>query len=226
MRFRLTSPVFDDRLRPTKQRLLAPIVDLVAVLPPLGLTGAGLALGLASAFAAADSRWLLAGVLFVANRLVDGLDGDVARERSEVTDDGGYADIVADTIVYAAIPLGAAAGSDIDHIWPITGVLLASFYVNITTWTYLAALIEKRGRLTNNSAGPHSDPATSAVMPAGLVEGAETIVFFLFMLAFPRWLDWTMGVMAAAVVLGAGQRFVRGHRGLRTNAFNTERVDA
>ncbi len=226
MRIRLTSRVFDDRLRPTKQRLLAPLVDLVAVLPPLGLTAAGLALGLASAFAAADSRWLLAGVLFSANRLVDGLDGDVARARSEVTDHGGYADIVVDTIVYAAIPLGAAAGSDIDHIWPIAGLLLASFYVNTTTWTYLAALIEKRGRAANDDDRPAAASATSVVMPSGLVEGAETIVFFLFMLAFPGWLDWTMGIMAAAVALGAGLRFVSGHRSLRVSAANVERVNA
>ncbi len=63
-------------------------------------------------------------------------------------------------------------------------------------------------------------------MPSGLVEGAETIVFFLFMLAFPSWLDWTMGIMAAAVAIGAGLRFVSGHRSLRASAVNAERVNA
>lgn len=230
----LTVIVFDDRLRPTKQRLLAPLVELVAFLPPFALTAAGLVLGLASALAAADGRWVIALLLFVGNRLVDGLDGDVARARSDVTDHGGYADIVVDTIVYAAIPLGAAAGSDIDHIWPIAGLLLASFYINTTTWTYLAALIEKRGRQANsgqsNSGQSSSDsrpaPVTSVVMPTGLVEGAETIGFFIVMLLVPAWLDWTMGMMAGAVAIGAGLRFVRGQRSLRESAEQFDQVNA
>ena len=206
--------MFDTRLRQTKQRVFAPIVDLVVSFPPLGLTFGGLVLGLAAAVAAADSRWLVALALFVANRTVDGLDGEVARARTEASDDGGYADMVADTIVYAAIPLGAAAGSGIDHIWPLVAALVASFYINTTTWAYLAALFEKRGR-----PAAMSDPSlhvTSIVMPPGLVEGSETVVFFAVMLAFPAWLDWTMGVMAAAVFLGAGLRFVGGYQRLRT----------
>lgn len=188
----------------------------------MGLTGAGLVLGVASALAAADSRWWLALVLFAANRLVDGLDGEVASARAEVSDHGGYADMVVDTVVYAVVPIGAAVGSDIDHIWPFAAVLLASFYVNTTTWAYLAALIEKRGR----GGSPNAPPTTSIVMPAGLVEGVETIGFFVFMLAFPAWLDWTMGVMAVAVSAGAALRFARGHRSLRDRTVGAERVSA
>lgn len=184
----------------------------------------GLALGLGAALAAADSRWVLALVLFAANRLVDGLDGDVARARSEESDHGGYADIVADSIVYAAVPLGAAAGSDLDHIWPIAAVLLASFYLNTTTWMYLAAVIEKRGRASGAEIG--AGTVTSTVMPAGLIEGAETAAFFTVMLAVPMWLDWTMAVMAFAVLVGAGVRFVRGHRNLRVADAAPERMNA
>lgn len=213
--------MFDARLRQTKQWVFAPVVDLVVSFPPLGLTVGGLVLGLAAAVAAADGRWLIALVLFMANRTVDGLDGEVARVRAEASDDGGYADMVADTIVYAAIPLGAAAGSGIDHIWPLAAALVASFYVNTTTWAYLSALFEKRGRL---AATPDTSPhVTSIVMPPGLVEGSETVVFFAVMLAFPAWLDWTMGIMAAAVFLGAGLRFVGGYRRLRTSDDTTDR---
>lgn len=218
--------MFDARLRPIKQRMLAPLVDRVAYAPPLGLTVAGLVLGLAAALAAADSRWWLALALFGANRVIDGLDGDLARARSEESDHGGYADIVVDTIVYAAIPLGAAAGSGIDHIWPITAALVASFYVNSTTWTYLAAVIEKRGRIAAGGFGSDSSPVTSIVMPAGLVEGAETIVFFVVMLAAPGVLDWTMGTMAVAVSVGAVVRFVRGHHRLRVADAVLEKVSA
>lgn len=200
--------------------MLAPLVDRLAFVSPVALTVTGLVLGLAAALAAADANWPLALLLFLMNRLVDGLDGDVARARSEATDRGGYADIVVDTIVYAAIPLGAAAGSDIDHIWPIVALLVGSFYINTTTWTYLAAVIEKRGRIAGGN------PSTSVVMPTGLIEGAETVVFFVVMLAIPGWLDWTMGVMAAAVAIGASVRFFRGHRMLREQTSSDERVSA
>lgn len=218
--------MFDARLRPLKQRMLAPLVWRAVGSPPLALTAAGLLLGLAAALAAANSRWLLALLLFVANRLVDGLDGDVARARSEASDHGGYADIVVDTIVYAAVPLGAAAGSDIDHIWPIAAALVASFYVNSTTWMYLAAVIEKRGRVADTGLVRESATTTSVVMPAGLIEGAETIAFFVLMLAVPGWLDWTMGTMAVAVSAGAIARFVRGHQRLRAVSDAAQKISA
>ena len=211
--------MFDASLRPVKQRVLAPLVGPLTALPPLGLTSGGLVLGLLSGLAAADSRWLLALFLFIANRLVDGLDGEVARARSGATDRGGYADIVADTVVYAAIPLGAAAGSNLEHIWPIAAVLIASFYVNTTTWMYLAALTEKHRH-------QEVPTTTSTVMPPGLIEGAETVVFFVAMLAAPMWLDWTMGFMAVTVMLGAGVRFVGGHRGLADDSIDEDRVRA
>jgi len=211
--------VFDAQLRQTKQRAYAPVVDLMVALPPIGLTVGGLLLGLAAAVAAADSRWMLALALFVANRAVDGLDGEVARARGEASDEGGYVDMVVDTVVYAAIPLGAAAGSNIDHIWPLAAGLVASFYINTTTWAYLSALFEKRGRLAADAAAPPHEAGThgtSIVMPPGLVEGAETVVFFAVMLALPELLDWTMGIMATAVALGAAVRFRSGCRQLRT----------
>ena len=207
--------MFDTHLRPVKQRVFAPFVAAASNLSPTVLTATGLGFGLASAVAAADARWWPALGLFAANRIADGLDGDVARSRSEATDQGGYADMVFDTIIYAAIPLGAAAGSDIDHIWPVAAFLIASFYVNSISWSYLAALIEKRGRAETGQ------PSTSIVMPAGLVEGAETMVFFAVMLTFPSVLDWTMGVMAAAVSIGAMVRFSLGHRALH-RASDTE----
>ncbi len=207
---------------------------LVVSFPPLGLTVGGLALGLAAAAAAADGRWWLALALFLANRTVDGLDGEVARAKAEASDDGGYADMVVDTVVYAAVPVGAAAGSGIDHIWPLSAALVASFYVNTTTWAYLAALfekreqLEKRGQLEKRDRQPVGHAAnaqvTSVVMPPGLVEGTETVVFFAVMLAFPAWLDWTMGAMAASVFLGAGVRFLGGYRQLRERSETSERV--
>lgn len=220
--------MFDDRLRPPRQRALAPLVEVLAPVPPMWLTVGGLVVGLAAAFLAAIGQGWVALALFAVNRLIDGIDGDLARRnatrsgRNEPSDRGGYVDIVADSVVYAALPVGAALGSDIDHIWVVAALLLASFYLNTITWAYLAAVIEKRGR----SSQKDGVVVTTVVMPAGLVEGAETILFFVVMLAVPSWLDWTMGLMAAAVASGAALRFITGQRRLVDGAVTVGRVDA
>jgi phosphatidylglycerophosphate synthase len=118
-------------------------------------------------------------VLWLLSRLADGLDGAVARHQGTASDGGGLVDIVADTIGYAMIPLGIAAGDRHQRAWITVAVLLATFYVNAVSWTYLAALLEKRAR----RAPPARRPAP--IMPRGLVEGTETIVFFTVALAWP-----------------------------------------
>ncbi len=203
----LTVPVFDERLRPTKATLLSPVAERMPAVDADRLTGLALGFGLAAGVAAARSWWWLALVLFLAGRLFDGLDGEVARGQGATSDAGGYTDITADTLVYIAVPIGASIGSSIDHVWPITALLLASFYLNTITWAYLSAVLEKR-----SAAGERT---TSVVMPAGLIEGTETIAFFVVMLAIPAWLDWTMAVMAAAVTVGAAIRFVQGRHRIR-----------
>ncbi len=192
--------MFDSQLRPYKATLLAPVASSLS-LPPSWVTLAGLLLGLGAALAASQGLWLFAFSLFIANRLLDGLDGEMARLSDGSSDAGGYTDITADTVVYAAVPLGVAVGTDIGHIWPLTALLLASFYVNTITWTYLAALIEKRQSSTQRP--------TSVVMPRGLVEGGETFVFFSLMLLIPSRLDWIMALMAGAVFVGAFLRFTQ-----------------
>lgn len=201
--------MLDQRLRRTKEQVLGPLGAAVAPhVPPLALTLGGLVLTLAAAGLAAGEVWLGALVLWLLGRLLDGLDGVVARRRGSAGDLGGMLDLVADTVGYAAVPLGVAAGLDERGAWVAVAVLLATFYVNAVTWTYLAALLEKRAA----GAGATGE-LTSTTMPAGLVEGTETIVLFALLLAVPALAVATMWVMAAAVLVTAGQRVVWAARG-------------
>ncbi len=177
---------------------------------PTAITGVALGLGVGAAAAAAAGVGALAVGLWLANRFVDGLDGAVARLRTRATDQGGYLDIVGDTLVYALIPLGVAVGVDDRSTWIATAVLLASFYVNSITWAYLSALLERR------SAGAQANgEVTSVTMPVGLVEGAETVVWFTLLLAVASLAPWWMGTMAAATLAGALLRVRAGFRVLR-----------
>jgi phosphatidylglycerophosphate synthase len=197
--------MIDSVLRPGKDAALAPIVRRVPRwLGPGWLTAAGLVATLgAAALAASGTR--AAVVLFLVGRLLDGIDGALARERGMASDLGGYLDIVADTVGYAAVPIGLAVAAGTTGAWAACAVLLGTFYVNAVSWTYLAAVREKRGaREGDDTAG--SEPSIS--IPTGLVEGGETIAFYTAMLVWPSVAPELSVVMAVLVAVTVVQRLV------------------
>ncbi len=112
--------MWDESLRLTKERLLAPLaLALPRYLPacissPNALTLVAFALGLASVACCATAGganntegwwWAWALVFWLFNRLVDGLDGVVARQTGRQTDFGGYLDLMCDFTVYALLPV-------------------------------------------------------------------------------------------------------------------------
>lgn len=204
--------MLDRALRRHKEVVLAPVVRLVPRgLHPTALTVAAVVPGLGAAVAAAAGEPGLALALWLANRILDGLDGAVARRAGRQSDLGAYADMLLDVVVYAAVPLGIAVGQDGRAAWIAAAALLAAFYVNAISWSYLSALLEGRGA----GAAAHGD-LTAVTMPPGLVEGAETVVLFALALAVPEWSVAVMWVMAAGVAVGVGQRAVAAAHALRS----------
>ncbi len=200
--------MLDEALRKTKDQILAPFAStLSGRVSATLLTLTGLALGLAAAVAVALGMNTLALVLWLANRTVDGIDGTVARLDGSQCDLGGYLDMMCDVVVYAAlalaIPVGGGAGQ-----WAAAGVMLAAFYVNITSWTILATMLETR-RLTD----PHGR-STSMHMQRGFMEGSETILAFVLLIIVPQWRFAVMLVAAAAAFASAAQRIVFAVRNL------------
>lgn len=210
--------MIDRSLRTVKRYALAPISTPLAhrlVRRGAGpVTSAGLGIGLAAAAAAALGAFAAALALWLLNRLLDGLDGEVARRLGRADDLGGYLDLLADLTVYAAVPIGAAIGTaglagtagtagaaGSTWTWPLVAVLLATYYVNLGSYAFLAALMEKRGR-----GAAKRGEATSLVMPAGLVEGFETALLVSAMLALPALLPLWLALTAALVAVTAAQR--------------------
>lgn len=194
----------DAILRGPKDRVLGPIARRTPRgVHPIAITLVAFIPGIGAAVAAADSRHTLAVGLWLLNRVLDGLDGTVARQRERQSDLGAYLDILMDVVVYAAVPIGIAVALDSRGAWIAAAALLATFYVNTISWAYLAAILERRAATTDRT-----DRATAVVMPGGLVEGAETIVVFCVMLAVPAWAETLFWVMAAAVAVTVGQRVV------------------
>lgn len=155
------------------------------------VTLAGLGLGLvAAAIIAVGGPGWAAALPLLASRIADGLDGAVARARGK-TDFGGYLDIVCDFVFYAAIPMAFVLRDP--GVNAVAGAfLLASFYVNGTTFLGFAVLAERRGMETR------ARGEKSLYFTAGLLEGTETIGFFVVLCLVP-WafapLAWAFGAL-------------------------------
>ncbi|MFN8828688.1 MAG: CDP-alcohol phosphatidyltransferase family protein [Labrys sp. (in: a-proteobacteria)] len=141
-----------------------------------GVTTAGLVAGLGAAVAIALHAPLLGLVLIGLSRLLDGLDGAVARASAK-TDRGGYLDIVFDFIFYGAVPLAFAVADPAMAI--PAAVLLFAFYVNGASFLAYAIFAAKRGLETRGRGDK------SLYFTAGLAEGTETIAVFVAMCLWP-----------------------------------------
>ena len=207
--------VIDARLRP----VLAPVLDRAAAvldrswLCPDRLTVAGLVTGLGSAGAAALQAWALALVLWLVSRLLDGLDGPLARRRASGPGGdagaGGFLDITSDFVVYGAgvvgVAVGASAGSGAPW-WPFLLVLLA-YYVNGTALLAFSSIAERSGR--------QRDDGRSLSFLGGLAAGFETVVVHAVWLALPGAAAPVAVVWAVVVGVGAAQRTWAGYQALR-----------
>ena len=161
------------------------------------VTIVGLALGLlAAALIACGAAGWIALIPFLASRVADGLDGAVARA-SDITDFGGYLDIVCDFIFYGAIPFAFVLRDPTGN--GIAGAfLLTSFYANGASFLSFAILAAKRGMKTE------ARGVKSLYFTAGILEGTETIAFFLLICVFPNAfvpLAWGFGVLCFVTAL-------------------------
>ncbi|MEN9226370.1 MAG: CDP-alcohol phosphatidyltransferase family protein [Thermostichus sp. HHBFW_bins_43] len=202
--------LLDKVLRQWKERLLAPLLETpLQQVHPLAITLSGFAIGLGSGTAAAMGAYGLGLGLWLLNRVMDGLDGTLARLQRRQSDLGGYLDMLLDVVVYAAVPLGLAFHQGSLLGYAVLALMLASFYINLCAWMYLAGLLEKRQQASDNAlARPKDDRLTSLSMPSGLIEGSETIVFYGLFFLFPQQMVGLFGLMAVLVLFSAVQRLI------------------
>lgn len=191
----------------TARRLLAPWLERVAAvldragISPLALTGAGFASGIAACLTAASGRWDFALALWLTNRLLDGLDGPVARRRG-ATELGGFLDLVADFTVYGGFVVAVAYAVPEARLAGI--VLLGTYYVSGTAFLALSSVLERRAH--DGLDGEVAQDGRSLRFVGGLAEGAETVVVYSLICLLPAYAGGLAWTFAAAVAITAGQR--------------------
>lgn len=193
--------MFDTSLRCFKDRVGEPLARHMSQVSPLFVSALALIIGLLATYAAFKGQYLWALALWILNRVLDGLDGLIARLHNGQSDFGGYVDILTDFTVYAALPIGLVAGAASSERYLALAILLASFYINTASWMYLAAILEKH-------AAHASDTQTTIVMPAGIIGGFETIIAYGIFLLFPAHMTALFSIFAALVFITTLQRLV------------------
>jgi phosphatidylglycerophosphate synthase len=172
--------MFDSRLRPMIDPALQALATRLQIwgVTANALTSLGMVIGILSGTLIAYEHYLAGLVLVLINRLLDGLDGALAR-RAGPTDFGGYLDIVADFVFYVSVPLGFGL-ADPENLLPALA-LVASFTLTGISFLAFAAIASKRG-LETRAHGPKS-----FFYSTGIAEGAETILVFVLMCIWPVW---------------------------------------
>jgi phosphatidylglycerophosphate synthase len=151
------------------------------------VTWTGFALGVGAAGAVAIGWHMTALVLLPLSRLLDGLDGSVARATSP-TDRGAYLDVVLDFLFYALFVFAFALEAPEKGL--AASFLILGFVGTGTTFLAHATFLAKRG------VTPAPEDRKGLAYLGGLTEGTETIALFMFVCLFPdtfAWAAWGFG---------------------------------
>lgn len=201
--------MFDPKILPLTRKIL----DLPArLLVRVGVSAdqvtiTGFIIGLLAVPFLAFELYEFALAAILLNRLCDGLDGAVAR-RTQLTDAGGFLDVVLDFIFYSAVVFGFLLASPEQNAIA-AGLLLVTFMGTGSTFLAFASVAGKRG--IENPEYPNK----SLHYMGGLTEGFETILAFVAFCLWPQHFPVLAYIFAAACWLTAITRIVAGYRTLK-----------
>ena len=146
------------------------------------------------------------GVLLV-SRLLDGLDGAVAR-LTQTSDRGAFLDITLDFLVYASVPLAFALAQPAANALP-AAVLLAAFIGTGSSFLAFSVMAERRGLKSD------AYPSKGIYYLGGLTEATETLICFALMCLWPMHFAWFAYGFAAMCAMTIATRIAGGWRALK-----------
>ena len=172
--------MIDAKLLPLQRRLLRPIaLGLVTFgVRADQVTITGFLLGIVALPLLASQQYTWALVFILLNRVLDGIDGEVAR-LTIATDRGAFLDIALDFVFYATIPLGFALANVTENALA-AAVLLAAFVGTGSSFLAFSLMAQKR------KLHAQKFPSKGLYYLGGLTEGAETIAVFVAFCLWPN----------------------------------------
>lgn len=151
------------------ERIRSPIVRVLAAIGvrPNHLTVLGALIAVGSGYSASQGALQLAGLIFLAGSLMDGLDGALARHTNSVSRTGAFLDSVLDRVGEAALLIGLslyfAQEGDALAVVATTSALALSMLVS-----YARARAESLG-LNRGGIIPAPRPVRVVILSAGLI---------------------------------------------------------
>lgn len=141
------------------------------------MTFIGFICGLLAILSIIFHQYSLAASFIVCNRLADGLDGAIARQ-SQLTDFGGFLDIVCDFIIYSGVVFAFGLIRPENLLY--ASFLIFSFIGPITSFLAYAIIASKR-QITSQKRGKKS-----FYYLGGICEGTETAAVLILFCITPQ----------------------------------------
>ena len=173
--------MIDHRLLPFVEFVLRPVATYLVEKKVTAntITITGFLIGIFSLPLIIFGFFKLAILTIIFNRLLDGIDGIVARRRG-ISDNGAFLDISLDFIFYASIPLAFGLYDPTKNSL-YACILLFSFFGTGSTFLAFSIMAERR----KIPSSLFSSKGFNYL--GGLMEGTETIIFILLMCVFPNY---------------------------------------
>ena len=195
--------MFDHHIRGLKDQILMFLARPLRGVNPSTVTVIAFVVGLVGVWFITQQQTGWGLFFWLLNRVLDGLDGTLARMHDRQTDFGGYLDIVLDFGIYALFPVALVIGYPSEKNYIALAFLLGNFYVNSASWMYLAGILEKR-----RQGAQAQGELTTISMPPGLIGGTETVIIFSAFMIWPQVLAYLFVGMGVLILMTIGQRLV------------------
>ena len=205
--------MIDKYLKTPLEKLLHPLVIAVAKtnIHPNMVTVVGFIIGVLGMGLITQNLYTEGLIAIIINRILDGLDGHLARHTQRTSDAGGFLDTVLDFIFYSGVVV--AFGISAEHNLLPALILVFSFVGTCSSFQSFATLAQKHNIKSDTY------PNKALYYMGGITEGTETIVVFVLFCLFPNYfgiIAYTFALLCAITTL---TRIIQGYIMLR-NAKN------
>ncbi|WP_392339481.1 CDP-alcohol phosphatidyltransferase family protein [Moritella marina] len=168
----------------------------------------GFVLGLMCFPALALQEYNIALVFIALNRILDAVDGAVARIQG-ITDSGGFLDITLDFLFYSLVPFGFVVADPSANA--VAGAFLIFAFIGTGT-SFLAFAIMASKQSIENPVYKNK----SMYYIGGLTEGTETIFCFILVCLLPQYFAAIAYTFAALCWITTATRIWAGYHTLKT----------
>ncbi len=183
------------------------------------LTVFGFLVGMFAVPLLAFEMWYGALIAIALNRILDGLDGALARYANQSSSAGGFLDITLDFLFYAAIPLGFILANPAQNA--IVGAILLATFIGTGSSFLAFAIAAEKFKLDKPQF-----KYKSFYYLNGLTEGTETIALFVAFCIWPQHFAIMASLFAAACAITIFTRIYGGYHTLKQQETNISKTEA